>query len=98
MGLREADWLLAQDSSHWTIQLLGAREPETLLVFAQRHQLSNQAAWYKTWLSSKPYYVLVYGSYASRDAARAQIDLLPDALRSAKPWVKSLGSIQKTIK
>ena len=98
MGLREADWLLAQDSTHWTIQLLGAREPETLLVFAQRHQLGNQAAWYKTWLSSKPYYVLVYGSYASRDAARTQISQLPDTLRSAKPWVKSLDSIQKTIK
>lgn len=98
MGLREADWLLAQNSSRWTIQLLGAREPETLLVFAQRHQLDSQTAWYKTWLSSKPYYVLVYGSYASRDAARAQINQLPDALRSAKPWVKSFDSVQKTIK
>lgn len=98
MGLRETDWLLAQNSSRWTIQLLGAREPETLLVFAQRHQLGNQAAWYKTWLSSKPYYVLVYGSYTSRDAARAQINQLPQALRSAKPWVKSLDSVQKTIK
>ncbi len=98
MGLREADWLLAQNSSRWTIQLLGAREPETLLVFAQRHHLDNQAAWYKTWLSSKPYYVLVYGSYASRDSARAQINQLPQALRSAKPWVKSLDSVQKTIK
>jgi len=98
MGLREADWLLAQNSTRWTIQLLGAREPETLLVFAQRHQLGDQAAWYKTWLSSKPYYVLLYGSYASRDAARTQITQLPDALRSAKPWVKSLDSVQKTIK
>jgi DamX protein len=97
MGLREADWLLAQSSSRWTIQLLGAREPETLLVFAQRHQLGDQAAWYKTWLSSKPYYVLVYGSYTSRDTARAQIKQLPDALRSANPWVKSLDSVQKTI-
>ncbi len=98
MGLREADWLLAQNSTRWTIQLLGAREPETLLVFAQRHQLGDQAAWYKTWLSSQPYYVLLYGSYASRDTARAQISQLPDALRSAKPWVKSMDSIQKTIK
>jgi DamX protein len=98
MGLREADWLLAQKASHWTIQLLGAREPETLLVFAQRHQLGKQAAWYKTWLSSKPYYVLVYGSYVSRDAAKAQINQLPDTLRSAKPWVKSFDSVQKTIK
>jgi len=98
MGLREADWLLAQNGSHWTIQLLGAREPETLLVFAQRHQLGDQAAWYKTWLSSQPYYVVVYGNYASRDAARAQINQLPEALRSARPWVKSFDSVQKTIK
>jgi len=40
----------------------------------------------------------VYGSYASRDLARASIDGLPANLRSLKPWVKSVKSVQLAIK
>ena len=80
------------------MQLLGAREPETLLKFAQRNNLSTDTAWYKTWLTSKPYYVLVYGSYNSREAARNAIAGLPPQLRALKPWVKSMKSVQQALK
>jgi len=98
MDVKNAQWLSQQNAKNWTMQLLGARDPETLLKFAQRNNLSSEAAWYKTWLSSKPYYVIVYGNYASRDLARAAIADLPQALRSLKPWVKSMASVQKAIK
>lgn len=98
MNVNNAQWLSQQNARNWTMQLLGARDPETLLKFAQRNKLSSNAAWYKTWLSSKPYYVIVYGNYASRDLARAAIADLPQALRSLKPWVKSMASVQKAIK
>ena len=98
MDVKNAQWLSQQNARNWTMQLLGARDPETLLKFAQRNNLSSEAAWYKTWLSSKPYYVIVYGNYASRDLARAAIADLPQALRSLKPWVKSMASVQKAIK
>jgi len=98
MGLQDASWLLQQNSQNWTMQLLGAREPVTLLKFAQANHLSANAAWYKTWLSSRPYYVMVYGSYASRDIARESINRLPPKLRSLKPWVKSMQAVQKSLK
>ncbi|MCW8934647.1 MAG: SPOR domain-containing protein [Gammaproteobacteria bacterium] len=98
MGLRDANWLNSQNSQNWTLQLLGARDPETLLKFAQRNQLSTNAAWYKTWLTSKPYYVMVYGSYNSRENARNAIAGLPPQLRSLKPWVKSMKSVQNALK
>ena len=98
MGLQNAAWLKTQNSQNWTLQLLGARDPETLLKFAQRNQLSTNAAWYKTWLTSKPYYVLVYGSYNSRETARNAINGLPPQLRSLKPWVKSVKSVQQALK
>jgi len=97
MGLHDASWLSQQSSKNWTLQLLGARDPETLLKFAQRNNLSNNAAWYKTWLTSKPYYVLVYGSYNSRETARSTITGLPPQLRSLKPWVKSMKSVQQAL-
>ena len=98
MGLHNASWLSQQSTKNWTLQLLGARDPETLLKFAQRNNLSTNAAWYKTWLTSKPYYVLVYGSYNSRETARSTITGLPPQLRSLKPWVKSMKSVQQALK
>jgi len=98
MGIQNAAWLLQQSPQNWTLQLLGARDPQTLLKFAQTNHLSNNTAWYKTWLSAKPYYVMVHGNYASRDAARNAIENLPQNLRSLKPWVKSIKSAQQAIK
>ncbi len=98
MGVHDASWLLQQDSQNWTMQLLGARDPKTLLKFAQVNHLSSNATWYKTWLKSSPYYVMIYGSYISRDAARDAIAGLPPKLRSLKPWVKSIAAVQKTLK
>lgn len=98
MGLQDASWLNSQNSQNWTLQLLGARDPETLLKFAQRNKLSTNAAWYKTWLTSKPYYVMVYGSYNSRENARNAINGLPPSIRSLKPWVKSIKSVQQALK
>lgn len=94
LGIKDASWVKQQPDSHWTLQLLGAREPETLLKFVRRHHLSGQAAWYKTWLKGKPYYVLIHGSFSSRDAARNAIARLSPALRANKPWVKSMKSVK----
>ena len=98
MGLHDTNWLLKQKNTEWTLQLLGAREPETLLSFSRQHALTDNAAWYKTWLKGKPYYVLVYGNYPDRDQARDAIATLPENLQSIKPWAKSIKSVQQTIK
>jgi DamX protein len=98
IGLQDVNWIMQQHKQNWTLQLLGARDPKTLLKFARRYKLSANTAWYKTWLTSRPYYVLVHGSYTSRDAARNSIASLPPQIRSLKPWVKSMKSVQKALK
>ena len=98
MGLQDSNWLSQQNGKNWTLQLIGAREQKTLLKFAQRHNLGSGTAWYKTWLTSKPYYVLVHGSYTTRNKARDAISTLPPTLRSLKPWVKSMKSVQQALK
>jgi len=98
MGLHDDSWLRQQNSQNWTLQLLGARDEKTLLKFVQHNKLSANVAWYKTWLTSKPYYVLVYGSYANRDTARNSIANLPPKVRALRPWVKSMKSVQQALK
>jgi len=98
MGIHDSNWLLKQKNTQWTLQLLGAREPETLLSFSRQYALGDKAAWYKTWLKGQAYYVLVYGNYSSREQARESIKQLPENLRSIKPWAKSIKSVQQLIK
>ena len=97
LGVKDAAWIKKQPSSVWTLQLLGARDPSTLLKFARQHRLGARIAWYKTMLKGKPYYVLIHGSYPTRDIARASINKLSAQLRALKPWVKSMKSVQQAI-
>ncbi len=96
-GLRTADWIKQQPEKRYTFQLLGSRNPETLLKFVQKNQLGKEAAWYTTQLKSRPYFVLVYGSYSNRKEAAKAIEALPLPLKSLKPWIKKMKSVQKAL-
>ena len=95
--MRDAGWLKQQAPSTWTLQVMGAREPSTLVKFISQNKLNAESAWYQTELSGKPWYVLVHRFYTDKDIARESIQHLPEALKNTKPWVKNLGSIQKSL-
>lgn len=97
MGLKNPAWLKQQSPDRWTLQVLGARDPETLIKFARQHRLGADSAWFITDLNGKPWYVLVHRLYGNRDIARNAISRLPAGLRQARPWVKSLQSIHKSM-
>ena len=98
MGLKNPAWLKQQSPQNWTLQVLGARDPETLIKFARQHKLGDDSAWFVTDLNGKPWYVLVHRFYANRDIARNAISRLPAGLRQARPWVKSLQAIHKSMR
>ncbi len=96
-GVHDVNWLLQQPAGNWTLQFLGARSPLALLKFAKKHPLNGNGIWYKSSLRGQPYYVLIYGSYPGRDAAREAINTLSPELRAIKPWVKSLKAVQQAL-
>ncbi|VAW63786.1 hypothetical protein MNBD_GAMMA11-2189, partial [hydrothermal vent metagenome] len=89
-GVHDVNWLLQQPAGNWTLQFLGARSPRALLKFVRKHPLDGNGIWYKSSLRGLPYYVLIYGSYPSRDTAHKAITELTPELRAIKPWAKSL--------
>ena len=98
LGIHNSQWLAQQNPEHWTLQILGARDPATLLSFAKAHKLGEDTAWYSTELKGRPWYVLVHRLYSNRDTARQSITSLPAELQKARPWAKSIKSIQQAIK
>ncbi len=97
-GTQSPDWLLQQNPGNWSLQILGAYKPETLLAFVNQHQLGNKVAYYKTRLGTKDWHVILYGQYTSKEKAKAVIPYLPTYIRQNNPWAKDMKSVQIAIK
>jgi len=93
-------WLLSQESSFYTIQLMGVRKEALLFNFVERNQLlqQNEIAYYQTMFKDKPWFQLLYGVYATKKDAQAAADNLPPKIRKSSPWIRRLSAVQKSIR
>lgn len=84
-------------SSYVTLQLSSASQPKTLEAFAKKQNLEQY--WiYETRRDSKPWFVLIYGSYPNVQQANQAISTLPADVQSKKPWVKPIRQVQQEAK
>ena len=97
-GIHRESWLLAQNSSHYTIQLIGLQNEKSVYKFVNKHKLFNQVAYYKTLYHNKDWYPLLYGVYPTRKEASSAMKQLPQELRKFSPWIRTFSSIQQIIK
>lgn len=91
--------LLERDQTHYTLQLLGARKEDNVQRFIQQNALQEKADYYRTTLSGKEWYVVVYGDYPDLQAAKAALQSMPEHLKkaAAAPWIRDLKSVQQDI-
>lgn len=91
--------LLQMRGHYYTLQLLGARDEKNIEQFISRHGIAKEAYCYRTKLSGKDWYVVVYGSYPSREAAKQAMASIPYSLKkeNLKPWVRGVDSVQQDI-
>ncbi|OXY83485.1 SPOR domain-containing protein [Oceanimonas doudoroffii] len=89
-----ASSLFQKPAGHYTLQLMASKDRQALQQLASRHTL--QPAWvYARQLNDQPWFVLIFGDFASAELARRAIERLPAELRAAKPWPKPFGQVQK---
>jgi septal ring-binding cell division protein DamX len=93
-------WLLTQESSYYTIQLMGARKEALLFDFVARNKLleQNEIAFYQTTYKDKPWFQLLYGVYTTKKEAQSAADYLPPKIRKSSPWIRRLSAVQKAIR
>jgi len=92
-------WLLAQPETSFTLQLLGSRNAKAITGYIQQHHLDiRQSAVYKGMYKGAEWYVLLYGIYPSRQAAMDARTTLPAAIRSDKPWARTLKTVHSAIR
>ncbi|KTD38091.1 SPOR domain-containing protein [Legionella oakridgensis] len=85
---------LASMQDHYTIQLLASHSRAKLEHFAQLYHIKNQSRILRAKKPDGVWYVLTFGDYHQRDAARQAIMQLPQGLAKFKPWVRSFSELQ----
>jgi DamX protein len=63
------------------------------------HDLSNNPslAYYQSRRDGKPWYGLILGTYADKQAAIDARSRLPKHLRRLTPWVRDFGALQNSL-
>lgn len=84
-------WLMRQNASRFTIQLIAARDPATTRAFVARHQLSGIH-----YIQTRSFMIAVIGSFPSRAEAERALPDLPAAVREKEPWIRTIGSIRES--
>ncbi len=93
------DWLLQQQPTTFTLQLLGSRKQSSIDAYIKRNALDPAiTSYYRGRYRDAERYVLLYGIYPDKTAARAARSALPDKVQKAKPWPRSLQSVQDSIR
>ncbi len=97
--IRREKWLLAQDGNSYTVQIIGVSNEKSLLDFIRNNELlkQNKIAYYESTFRGKPWFQLLYGLYSDKQAARLAADNLPENIRQAGPWIRSVAAVQRAI-
>jgi len=99
-AVRREKWLLSQDATAYTIQIMGVHDEQFLLDFIKKNQLlkDSEIAYYESTFQGKAWFQLLYGIYPARQEAELAAGKLPENIRRAGPWVRRLSTIQKAIR
>jgi DamX protein len=90
--------LLTQAPDSYTLQLLGSNSEANVRDFIDRQSDAGRLSYFESRYQEKPWYVVVYGNYPSREAAQQAIARLPTALQELQPWARNLADIQTAIR
>jgi type II secretory pathway predicted ATPase ExeA len=92
-------WLAKMGERGFTIQLaLAADDPDELRRYLNhlgKFIETEEVFVYRTRVKDTPYLGVAYGSFPTRQAARAALASLPEAIRSDRPYVRSASGIRR---
>ena len=94
-GLYEQNWIKQQNKDHFTLQLLGTHQKNTLPKYLKKFALKEDAATFKSKRNNKDWFTLIYGQYPTKSAAQNTAKQLPKGV--AKPWIRSFASILPSL-
>jgi DamX protein len=96
-GIKDTAWVWSQNPNQYTIQLAGGVDEAAIEAVMRGSSLPGELAVVQTLRNGKPWYVLVYGRFASKAAAQDTAVRLPAPLKKAGPWIRQFSALQDEI-
>ena len=92
--------LLAAPAQSFTLQILAASSEANVQAFVERNRsgLRQALGYYRSQRAGAPWFVVVYGEFATREEADATLNRLPEALSAAGPWARPITAAQAEIR
>jgi len=93
-----AIWINSQNPDFFTLQLIGSTKKSSAEQFIKQHNLQNDAYVFSTTRKGKPWYSVIYKSFARRKEAVSAANSLPKSLNKIKPWIRQFEHIKQDMK
>ena len=92
--------LLAAPAESFTLQILGASSEANVQAYVERNGggLRQTLGYYRSQRGGKPWFIVAYGEFTTREQANATLNRLPQALSAAGPWVRPIAAAQAEIR
>lgn len=97
-GIKDAAWILSQNSRHYSFQMMGSWDRTELVAFVERHRLTGNVAIFASMRDDKVWYALIYGIYPSRQTAINASNEWSAPLNGLPNWLRRLDSVQQQIR
>jgi septal ring-binding cell division protein DamX/type II secretory pathway predicted ATPase ExeA len=96
-GDNSENLLLALPAKNYTLQLIASSQESKVKDFIKQNHLEAKARYFSSTYRGKPWYIVVYGNYSSKEAAVQALKSLPQQVKLAQPWPREMSSVQRTI-
>ncbi|MBK1874704.1 SPOR domain-containing protein, partial [Marinobacter sp. 1-3A] len=80
-------------SKGWTIQLVAGNLEQTALNVIARNPSLPELVYTRGARKGEPWFMVLYGSYATKEEAQKAASTLPRALISGTPWVRTIEAL-----
>ncbi|MET0067009.1 MAG: AAA family ATPase [Candidatus Thiodiazotropha sp.] len=87
-------WIAEQSPESYTLQLIAVENIESLQRFISINGLQGKVHTHQTQRKGVPWYSLLWGSFANREAALEAQTQLPPTVQKGGVWARSFGSLQ----
>ncbi|WP_416395893.1 SPOR domain-containing protein [Allohahella sp. A8] len=91
---RSAEWLAAQPSENWTIQMLGSYSEPLVVRFLSTRPGLEKAVYIRSTYKNKPWFIVLNGSYATKAEAQRIVQALPGSLKKEDFWIRQIGGLK----
>ena len=96
--VRGADWIMLQNKSAYTFQLMGTWERSEVDDFIEKYALTGDVAVFASMRENKVWYALLYGVYDSKSAAVTASEKWPAPLNGVSTWLRRFEGVQTQIR